>query len=243
MKRLIVLVCWAFLANAQTKVTGKVTSEGETLIGANVLIKGTSEGTATDINGNFELETNAVLPFDIVISYTGFEQKMVAVTSANASNVMIELEGAGISLDQVVVGASRHSERFVEAPVTVEKLDGEALRSSSAEGTFESLSNLKGVQVVKGSISGPSLNTRGFANNNNLRFLMHLDGMDVTSPGFGVLANVAGVSNLDVQSIEIIPGSSSALYGANAFNGIMLMKSKDPFLHQGKRLMINLLLK
>lgn len=62
---------------------------------------------------------------------------------------------------------------------------------------------------------------------------MHLDGMDVTSPGFGVYANVAGVSNLDVQSIEIIPGSSSALYGANAFNGIMLMKSKDPFLYQG----------
>lgn len=230
---LIVLLLLAFFANAQTKISGKVTSDGESLIGANVLVIATAQGTSTDVNGNFELETDSNLPFEIEVSYTGYDTKTITVTADNKNDLMIELTTGGISLDQVVVGASRHSERFVEAPVTIEKIDGAALLASSAEGTFESLSNLKGVQVVKGSISGPSLNTRGFANGNNLRFLMHLDGMDVTSPGFGVYANVAGVSNLDVQSIEIIPGSSSALYGANAFNGIMLMKSKDPFIHQG----------
>jgi len=231
---LIVLLLFAFFANGQVKISGKVISEGESLIGANIFASSVSQGTSTDVDGNFELEFDGNLPIEIEISYTGYSTKTVTVTAENKDNLIIELSSnGGLTLDQIVVGASRHSERIVEASVTIEKMNGAALVASSAEGTFESLSNLKGVQVVKGSISGPSLNTRGFANNNNLRFLMHLDGMDVTSPGFGVYANVAGVSNLDVQSIEIIPGSSSALYGANAFNGIMLVKSKDPFLHQG----------
>lgn len=230
---LFFLLALAPFSTAQTTISGIVISEGEALIGANIFEKTTGAGTITDIDGKFSLNVDKSPPFDIAVSYTGYAEKILTITTENQSNIKIELSSGGVLLDQVVVGASRHSERIVEAPVTIEKLDGAALLSSSAEGTFESLSNLKGVQVVKGSISGPSVNTRGFANNNNLRFLMHLDGMDVTSPGFGVYANVGGVSNLDVQSVEIIPGSSSALYGANAFNGIMLMKSKDPFLNQG----------
>ncbi|MFK7979468.1 MAG: carboxypeptidase-like regulatory domain-containing protein, partial [Saprospiraceae bacterium] len=205
----------------------------ETLIGANIVIKGTNIGTASDANGNFQLKANQKPPYDLAISYTGYQDKIVRVTADNWEDLNIMLTSGGLLLDKVVVGASRHSERFVEAPVTVEKLDILALQSSSAEGVFESLSNLKGVQIVKGSISGAVMNTRGFANMNNLRFLMHLDGMDVTSPGFGVYSNTGGVSILDVQSVEVIPGASSALYGANAFNGILLMRSKDPFIHQG----------
>ena len=205
----------------------------ESLVGANIIIKGSSIGTASDANGEFQLKANQKLPYELVISYTGYQDKVVLVNADNRENLNVLLTSGGLLLDKVVVGASRHSERFVEAPVTVEKLDILALQSSSAEGVFESLSNLKGVQIVKGSISGAVMNTRGFANMNNLRFLMHLDGMDVTSPGFGVYSNMGGVSILDVQSVEVIPGASSALYGANAFNGILLMRSKDPFIHQG----------
>jgi len=205
----------------------------ETLIGANIVINNTNIGTASDLNGQFSLKAERTPPYELLVSYTGYPDKLINVTTQNSANLNIELNAEGLLLNQVVVGASRHSERFVEAPITVEKLDMLALQASSAEGVFESLSNLKGVQVVKGSIAGAVMNTRGFANMNNLRFLMHLDGMDVTSPGFGVYSNTGGVSILDVQSVEVIPGSSSALYGANAFNGILLMHTKDPFIHQG----------
>lgn len=225
---------YATLAKAKWsfgKITDEETKEG--LMGANIIIQGTTIGTASDVNGSFKLEAEQKPPYNLAISYTGYQDKVIRVTAKNQVNLEITLTSGGALLDQVVVGASRHCERFVEAPVTVEKLDILALQSSSAEGVFESLSNLKGVQIVKGSISGAVMNTRGFANMNNLRFLMHLDGMDVTSPGFGVYSNTGGVSILDVQSVEVVPGASSALYGANAFNGILLMRSKDPFIHQG----------
>lgn len=217
---------WSFgtVRDAETK---------ETLIGTNIIIKNTNIGTASDLNGNFSLNATRIPPYELLITYTGYPDKLVKVTKENRGQLDIFLSADGVLLNQVVVGASRHSERFVEAPVTVEKLDILALQSSSAEGVFESMSNLKGIQIIKGSISGAVMNTRGFANMNNLRFLMHLDGMDVTSPGFGVYSNTGGVSVLDMQSVEVIPGSSSALYGANAFNGILLMHTKDPFIHQG----------
>ncbi|MEM1122004.1 MAG: carboxypeptidase-like regulatory domain-containing protein, partial [Bacteroidota bacterium] len=213
------------------KIIDAVTKEG--LIGANILVENEQAGTASDAYGNFGFYTPKAPPYILRISYTGYKDKLVQVTKNNQYDLNIAMSARGVLLNQVVVGASRHSEHFVEAPVTVEKLDMEALQSSSAEGMIESLANLKGVQVVKGSIAGAVVNTRGFANMNNLRFLMHLDGMDVTSPAFGVYSNMGGVSLLDVQSIEIVPSSSSALYGANAFNGILLMQSKDPFIHQG----------
>ncbi|MEM1122210.1 MAG: carboxypeptidase-like regulatory domain-containing protein [Bacteroidota bacterium] len=213
------------------KVVDATTKEG--LIGANVIIEHTNAGTATDAYGNFSFHAPTRPPYQLRISYTGYRDKIIHVTTANQYKLNVQLSAEGVLLNQIVVGASRHSERFVEAPVTVEKLDINALPTSSAEGVIESLANLKGVQVVKGSIAGAVINTRGFANMNNLRFLMHLDGMDVTSPAFGVYSNMGGVSALDVQSVEIIPGASSALYGANAFNGILLMQSKDPFVHQG----------
>ncbi|WP_074410289.1 TonB-dependent receptor [Aquimarina megaterium] len=220
---------------AQTKIQikGIVNDGNSPLWGVNVLIKEQNIGTITNDLGQFMLETESEFPIVLEISYLGFNTKEVTVTKDNTQNLSITLDEGAFQLDVIVVGASRHKERFIEAPVSIQKVDAKTLEVSSAEGVFETLSNLKGVQVIKGSLSGPSINTRGFSNNNNIRFLQHLDGMDVTTPGFGVFANIGGVSSLDISSIEIIPGSASALYGANAFNGIMLLKTKDPFIHQG----------
>ncbi len=67
-----------------------------------------------------------------------------------------------------------------------------------------------------------------------MRFVQLVDGMDNASPSLNFsVGNLVGLNDLDVQSIEILPGASSALYGANAFNGIMFMKSKSPFKHEG----------
>ena len=78
------------------------------------------------------------------------------------------------------------------------------------------------------------MNTRGFATFANTRFMQLVDGMDNASPALNfALGNLLGMSELDIKTVELLPGASSALYGANAFNGIMFMTSKNPFDDQG----------
>jgi len=90
------------------------------------------------------------------------------------------------------------------------------------------------VDINSNSLTFKSVNTRGFATFANERFMQLVDGMDNSAPGLNfAVGNLLGISELDVKSVEVLPGASSALYGANAFNGIMFMKSKSAFDDQG----------
>jgi outer membrane receptor protein involved in Fe transport len=96
------------------------------------------------------------------------------------------------------------------------------------------LVNFKGVESSQQSLTFRSINTRGFNANGNTRMVQLIDGMDSQAPGLNFsVGNVAGISELDVESVELIPGAASALYGPNAINGILLMNSKSPFLYKG----------
>jgi iron complex outermembrane recepter protein len=108
------------------------------------------------------------------------------------------------------------------------------IKKTAAPSFYDGLENLKEVQMNTSSMSFKSINTRGFATVANTRFMQLVDGMDNSSPLLNfVLGNLIGVSEIDVQSVELLPGASSALYGANAFNGILFMTSQSPFTHQG----------
>jgi hypothetical protein len=108
------------------------------------------------------------------------------------------------------------------------------IKSTTAASYYDGLENLKEVHFNTSSLGFKSVNTRGFATVANTRFLQLVDGMDNSSPALNfVLGNLIGLSELDVANVELLPGASSALYGANAFNGIMFMNSKSPFTNQG----------
>jgi iron complex outermembrane recepter protein len=93
---------------------------------------------------------------------------------------------------------------------------------------------LKGVDVTTSSINFQILNARGFGSTGNTRFVQLTDGMDTQAPALNFpIGNLNGPSELDVESVEMLPGASSALYGPNAFNGIVLVNSKNPFEYQG----------
>jgi outer membrane receptor protein involved in Fe transport len=137
-------------------------------------------------------------------------------------------------LDEIVVSASRTPERVRESPVTIERFTMKDVKKAAAPSFYDGLENLKEVQMNTSSLSFKSINTRGFATVANTRFMQLVDGMDNSSPLLNfVLGNLIGVSELDVQSVELLPGASSALYGANAFNGILFMNSQSPFTNQG----------
>ncbi len=219
---------------AQTTIQGTVKdNNGDPVPGANIVIIGTTTGTVADFDGNFLLETSQNPPFVLRITSIGYTEITSQVTTNNQTLAIVLQESSTI-LDEIVVSASRTPERLFESPVSVERFGLKEIKNTAAESFYGGLQNLKGVDINTNSLTFQSINTRGFATFANTRFLQLVDGMDNSAPGLNfVLGNLVGMSELEVQSVEILPGASSALYGAGAFNGILFMRSKSPFDFQG----------
>lgn len=219
-----------------TTISGTVTEERtkETLVGVNIVVKGRVVGTITDLNGKFNLRVNQAPPFTLVFSMVGFSSKEVEITSENITNLNVTLAEASILGQEVVVSASRVEENVLKSPVTVERMDIISIREAPQASFYDGLKNLKGVEMSTQSLTFQSFNTRGFNANGNVRTVQMVDGMDNQAPGLNFpVGNIAGISELDLESVELLPGAASALYGPNALNGILLMNSKNPFQYQG----------
>ena len=219
---------------AQNTITGSVTdSNKQSIPGANVTIVGGSSGVSTDFDGTFKLTTSSKPPFTIKVTAVGFETRTINITSLT-QKIDVVLKDEETKLDEIVVSASRTPERVIESPVTIERMGIQEIRNTTAPTFYDGLENLKEVNFNTSSISFKSINTRGFATVANTRFMQLVDGMDNSSPALNfVLGNLIGISDIDVANVELLPGASSALYGANAFNGIMFMNSKSPFTNEG----------
>jgi len=231
-------------ASAQQHITisGRITDQetGEPIQGANVIVKGLVIGTVSDQQGQFKLYLDQLPPFILQVSLVGHQTVNKEITMAmventqTISNLDIVLPLQVIIGQEVVVSASRYEESILESPVTVEKMDILGIRESAADSYYKALANLKGIDVAHSSINFQILNARGFGSTGNVRFVQLIDGMDTQAPALNFpIGNLNGPSQLDVESVELIPGASSALYGPNAFNGIVLINSKNPFLYQG----------
>jgi outer membrane receptor protein involved in Fe transport len=219
---------------AQNAVTGTVTdSNKQPVAGANIKVIGDASSTTSDANGDFTLKTAKKPPYTIEISSVGFGSERVSVKSEN-QKIAVKLANEDTKLDEIVVSASRTPERIKESPVTIERMSIKDIKKTASPSFYDGLENLKEVQMNTSSMSFKSINTRGFATVANVRFMQLVDGMDNSSPLLNfVIGNMIGVSEIDVQNVELLPGSSSALYGANAFNGILFMNSKSPFTSEG----------
>jgi outer membrane receptor protein involved in Fe transport len=224
---MISLLC--FFSYSQNTIQGTVVDDsGVPLPGANIVIEGSSLGTTSDFDGNYTLTTDKNLPFNIIFSFTGFENVSVQVTENNQTvDVQMKLSSA---LDEVVISASRTPERVFESPVTVERFGLKEIKNTASADFYGGLENLKGVDINTNSLTFKSINTRGFASFANTRFMQLVDGMDNSAPALNFpLGNLIGMTETDVLSVEVLPGAASGLYGANAFNGILFMRSKNPF--------------
>lgn len=229
---ILLLLCFG-VTLAQTTVSGTVLDDSNQPIpSANVIIVGTSSGVVTDFDGNFKLTTDLNPPFTIQISSIGFTSVDQEIISNKQIVNAVLAEGS--SLDEVVISASRTPERIFESPVTVERFGLKQIKNTASADFYGGLENLKGVDINTNSLTFKSINTRGFATFANTRFMQLVDGMDNSAPALNFpLGNLLGMTETDVQSVELLPGASSALYGANAFNGILFMRSKSAFDHQG----------
>lgn len=233
-KLILLTLFFCSISFAQTAITGKVVDNtNQPIPGANIKIVGEDIGTVTDFDGNFTLTTQKKPPFTVEISSIGFSSKREEIRSNN-QKVNVVLAEEETKLNEIVLSASRTPERVLESPVTIERMGLQEIKNTTSATYYDGLENLKEVHFNTSSLNFKSINTRGFATVANTRFMQLVDGMDNSSPALNfVLGNLIGLSELDVQSVELLPGASSALYGANAFNGILFMNSKSPFTHQG----------
>ncbi|SOD15233.1 TonB-dependent receptor [Pedobacter xixiisoli] len=238
--KVILMICvllWTgFAAIAQSiVVSGTVKDKltNEPIPGVSVTVKGKTIGSSTDQNGRFSFTTTEKPPFTLSVTFVGYTTIERSVTGAT-NNLSFELESGAILGQEVVVSASRTPERILESPVTIERLGQAQIKEAAAPSFYDAIQNIKGVEMSTQSLTFRSYNTRGFNANGNTRFNQLIDGMDNQAPGLNFsVGNIVGITELDVDNVELLPGASSALYGAGGISGTMLMTSKDPFKYQG----------
>ena len=222
-------------AFAQTTITGNVrnNTNKDVIPAVSVIVKGGTAGTFTDEKGNFKLVTSQKPPFTIVISSVGFETQELEVKS-ESDVIQVDLKPGATLGVEVVVSASRVPERILESPVSIERINPVMIRNAPAATYYDILRNIKGVDVTYSSLTYATPSTRGFNGSGNARFNQLVDGMDNQAPGLNFsVGSVTGPAELDVESMELLPGASSALYGPGGMNGTLLINSKNPFKYQG----------
>ncbi len=235
--RISLLVLFAvlvgFRASAQT-IKGQVTDETSAvpLFAVNVGIKGTTSGTSTDFDGEFSLKVES-LPVTLVFRLIGYSEKEVEVKSA-AERINVKMSELLTDTRVVIIEDIRVTEKQKQAPLTVENLDLIAIKQAPSGNFYEALGTLKGVDLTTASLGFRIINTRGFNSTSPVRTLQLIDGVDNQSPGLNFsLGNFLGAPDLDVKSVDIVQGASSAFFGPGAFNGVINMETKNPFLFPG----------
>jgi len=208
------MVAWS-----QKTITGKVTdpSNGQPLIGANIVRQGTTTGTVTDLDGLFSLE--ATEGDVLIISYTGYSTQKVTVGTNTAIDIALE---AGQVIDEVLV-VGYGTTRKATSTRSISTVDGAQILQSPATNVSNSLvGRLLGLVAITGSgepgYDGSTIRIRGANTLNNNDALVVVDGV----PG----RSLERIDPYSIESITILKDASAAIYGAQAANGVILVTTK-----------------
>lgn len=218
------------------KITGKVINEkNEPLSAASIRLKNSVSGVTADTAGRFSLAVSS-LPAQLEISSIGYETTVITVNSVEAVTVNLAL--AENVLRPVTIGGGNLLLRGPDQPITVKTVTRQDIINGA--GSVYDLPLIKtGVDVTVSSITFRTYSTRGFNGSGSSRVNQIMDGMDNQAPGLNFfLGNYVGISDLDVENIEILPGASSALYGPGGVNGTFIINSKNPFKSPGLSLIV-----
>jgi len=217
------------------EIKGKITDSksGESMIGVHIAVKDNVYGAVTGNDGRFVLKTKIKPPFVIHISYVGYEPKEVDVKDEKTF-LDIKIKEQYLLGQEIVVSSSRIEESILRTSVSIEKMNLRDLKMVPTANFYDGLYQLKGVDMNVHGLTFRLPNTRGFNDYTNYRLNQIVDGVENISPGLSFAAgNIFGVSQIDIESVEMVVGASSALYGPGGMNGTLVMKSKDPFQYQG----------
>ncbi len=200
---------------------------------ANILIKGTTWGASSNENGEFTLPKIPVGDYTIVVSTVGHKNKEVkiSVIANQVTSVTIILVNEDVQMNEILVyGASFRKERITEAPAAISVVEGKGLQRSASTGQLPKLlEGQPGVDLVQNGLYDFNLNTRGFNSSLNRRVLILLDGRDLGTAFLSSTEwNGMATPIEDLGRVEMVRGPGSALYGANAYNGVLNITSIPP---------------
>lgn len=224
------------LAQNTGTISGKIkdAKTGEALISANVILKDTKLGDATDLNGNYSIKLVPSGTYTMLVSLVGYktiEQQNVNVVANQTTALDVILEESQYKLGDITVyGASRRIEKLTEAPSAVTVIGLEDIKLNSGQGQIPLLlASIPGVDLVQNDVQDFNLNTRGFNSSVTRRVLVLLDGRDLSASFLGQQEWGSITMPLDdIERIEFVRGPSSALYGTNAFNGVLNISTLSP---------------
>jgi outer membrane receptor protein involved in Fe transport len=215
-----------------------VDPRGEPVIGASVVLMNqstpTNIGTVTDFDGNWSINIYGKNAENAVVRVQSMGFQAQDYKTAKPSGNRITLEPDQNVLKEVSVVQQRLSAQQEKSALTVESMDALAIKESPSVSFYDHLGTLKGVDLTSASIGFKIINTRGFNSTSPVRSLQLIDGVDNQSPGLNFsLGNFLGAPDLDIVTVDVIAGASTAFYGPSAFNGVISMQTKDPFQFTG----------
>ena len=237
--QLIKNLCVLFFACSflfSTIIKGVVSNKesGEPLIGANILIQETSQGSATDINGAYLID-NVKSCLDCVYTlkalYIGYEEytTKIKVLNENDINLNLVLSPTSLEVETTKVIGKKRRDKITDAPAAIELVSAKDIKKEESTNLGAYLKGIKGVDFTSSGVNNYSISVRGFNSSFTSRLLTLTDGRIANIPALRVI-NYSTVpqSSKDIESIEIVLGPSSALYGANAHSGVVNIISKSP---------------
>tara|TARA_B110000008_G_scaffold255030_1_gene271418 strand:+ start:41348 stop:44218 length:2871 start_codon:yes stop_codon:yes gene_type:complete len=229
------VVLTSFTMLAQTAITGVVKdASGETLLGANIKVSGKAVGTTTDLNGSFALTVSQNPPFTIEVSMLGFKAQSIEITKNN-QEVSVSLEEDATSLEEIVFSASRRKQKVQEAPASVSIITPkDILNSAAVVDPVMNLANIVGVQMQQQSANSINIEMRAGSGVFGTSTFPILDYRYLVTPSAGTFQSFqTGMSNIDLERVEVVRGAASALYGPGVTSGVVHFMSKSPIDHPG----------
>jgi iron complex outermembrane receptor protein len=236
----VFLVLGASSAGAQSgSIQGSVLdSDGHGIEGVTVSIDELDRAELTRANGVYDFRNVAPGTYTLTFTLNENVESVADVTVSGGEATRLDHSVAwNVSFAETltVYSASRRQERIVDAPAAVTHITEEEVERQASHGQLPKLLEFTpGAQVTQSGLYDFNFNTRGFNSSLNRRIVTLVDGRDPSVPFLGA-QEWAGISVPldDMASVELVRGPSSALYGANAFNGVLNLVTKQPRYSEG----------
>ncbi|MEX2116485.1 MAG: TonB-dependent receptor [Bacteroidota bacterium] len=246
---LILLFASVSLSIAQNQNTGQIAGlvkDDENRQGipfVNMVIRGTQIGAATDEDGRYVIRNIPPGEYNLAVSAVGFKTTEVSVRIEPGTSLTqdFHLVHSMVELGEVLVyGASLRRERITEAPASITIIEAKDIARNAGHGQLPKLLEAEpGVDMVQSGLFDFNINTRGFNSSLNRRLLILLDGRDLGTAFLGATEwNGLTIPLEELGRIELVRGPGSALYGANAYNGVMNITSVPPRAGQGTKVIL-----
>lgn len=231
---LLVFVMFFATVTAQASSTAFIEGQvlngdtGDPIAGANVILEGTQIGSSTDLDGGFQLNRLPHGDLRLIISYVGYESKVIDISlnKGDHKDIEVELTPTSFVLDPVVVTGTMSKRYIQDAPIRTEVISSRDLDLRSAANIYEALETAPGVRVEEQcqSCNFSQIRMNGLGSDHTQ---ILLDGQPVYS-GLASIYGLQQFSTSEIDRIEIIKGSGSALYGSSAIAGAVNIITERP---------------